>query len=57
MGIYVGFYKFIYLFIIGCIGSSLMRVALSSCGEREPLLVAVRGPLIAVASPVAELGL
>ena len=28
--------------------------ALSSCSEQGPLLVAVRGPLIAAASPVAE---
>ena len=28
--------------------------ALSSCGERGPLFIAVRGPLTIVASPVAE---
>ena len=28
--------------------------ALSSCGKRGPLLIAVRGPPIIVASPVAE---
>ena len=28
--------------------------ALSSCGERGPLFIAVRGPLIIAASPVAE---
>ena len=31
--------------------------ALSSCSERGPLLTAVHGPLIVVASPVAERGL
>ena len=49
---------FIYLlFIFGCIGSSLLRAAFSSCGEQGPLLTAVHGPLTAVASPAAELGL
>ena len=43
---------FIYLFIFGCIGSSLL-----SGGERGPLFDAVRGLLIAVASLVAEHGL
>ena len=28
--------------------------ALSSCGERGPLFIAVRGPLTVAASPVAE---
>ena len=28
--------------------------AFSSCGKRGPLLIAVRGPLIIAASPVAE---
>ena len=28
--------------------------AFSSCGEWEPLFIAVRGPLIIAASPVAE---
>ena len=50
--------KFIYLlFIFGCIGSSLLHAAFSSCGERGLLFVAVRGLLIAVASLVAEHGL
>ena len=46
----------IYLFIFGCIGSSLLQAAFSSCGEWGLLLVAVRG-FIAVASLVAEHGL
>ena len=31
--------------------------AFSSCGERGPLFIAVRGPLTVAASPVAEHGL
>ena len=41
-----------YLFIFGCVGSSLL--AFSSCGERGLLFVAVRRLLIAVAFLVAE---
>ena len=48
-------YYFIYL--SGCIGSPLLLAALSSCGKRELLFVAVRGLLIAVASLGAEHGL
>ena len=49
---------FIYLlFILGCIGSLLLHVAFSSCGERGLLFVAVHGILIVVVSLVAELGL
>ena len=49
---------FIYLlFIFGCIGSSLLCAAFSSCGERGLLFVVVRGLLIMVASLVAEHGL
>ena len=52
------FLKIIYLFILGCIGSSLLRArAFSSCGERGLLFIAVHGLLIAVASLVAEHGL
>ena len=46
-----------YLFIFGCVGSSLLRRAFSSCGERGLLFVAVRGLLIASASLVVEHGL
>ena len=53
---------FTYLFIFGCVGSSVRARAFSSCGKWGPLFIAVRGPLfIAVhgpltiaASPVAE---
>ena len=52
---FLNIYIFIYLlFIFGCIGSSLLRAAFSSCGEQGPLLTAVRGPLAAVASPAAR---
>ena len=44
------------LFIFGCVGSSLLQRAFSSCCERGLLLVAVRGLLTAVASLVAEHG-
>ena len=44
-------YLFIYLFIFGCVGSSLLRTrAFSSCGERGLLFIVVCGLLIAVAS-------
>ena len=56
------FNKFIYLFIFGCVGFSLLGLrccvqAFSSCGERGLLFVVVHGLLIAVASLVSELGL
>ena len=53
------FNEFIYLFIFGCIGSSLLRsgFSLSSCSKQGLLFVAVHGLLIAMASLVAELGL
>ena len=47
----------IYLFIFGCVGSSLLHRAFSSCGEQGLLLVVVCRLLIAVASLVAEHGL
>ena len=45
---------FIYLFIFGCVGSSVRARAISSCGKRGPLFIAVRGPLTIAASLVAE---
>ena len=43
---------FIYLFIFGCVGSSVRARAFSSCGKWGPLFIAVRGPLfIAVRGP------
>ena len=51
------FYKFIYLFIFGCVGSSLLRAGFLSCDEQGLLFVAVCRLLVAVASLVAEHGL
>ena len=46
-------YLFIYLFIFGCVGSSVRARAFSSCGKWGPLFIAVRGPLfIAVRGPL-----
>ena len=50
-------FKFIYLFIylfLAVLGLRFCTRAFSSCGERGPLFIAVRGPLTIVASPVAE---
>ena len=50
-------YLFIYLFIhlfLAVLGPRFRARALSSCGKRGPLLIAVRGPLIIAASLVAE---
>ena len=47
---------FIYLFM-AVLGPCCCARAFSSCGEQEPLFVAVCGLLIAVASLVAEHGL
>ena len=49
-------FLFIYLFIFGCIVSSLLHAGFS-CSERGLLFVALHGLLIAVASLVAEHGL
>ena len=43
---------FIYLFIFGCVGSSVRARAFSSYGKRGPLFIAMQGPLfIAVRGP------
>ena len=44
---------FIYLFL-AVLGLRFCARAFSSCGERGPLFIAVRGPLTVAASPVAE---
>ena len=49
-------YLFIYLFL-AALGLRCCSRAFSSCGERGLLFVAVHGPLIVVASLVAEHGL
>ena len=56
------FLIFIYLFFclflfLAVLGLRCCAQAFSSCGERGPLLVAIRGLLIVVASLVAEHGL
>ena len=48
------FNKFIYLFILAVLGLHFCARALSSCGKRGSLFIAVRGPLTIAASPVAE---
>ena len=51
------FFKFIYLFIhsfMAVLGLRFCARALSSCGKRGPLFIAVRGPLTITASLVAE---
>ena len=46
---------FIYLFIFWAVlGLHFCARAFSSCGERGPLFIAVRGPLIVAASLVVE---
>ena len=50
---YVCMYLFIYLFM-AVLGLRFCARALSSCGKRGPLFIAVRGPLTIVASLVAE---
>ena len=47
------FFKFFYLFM-AVLGLRFCARAFSSCGERGPLLIAVRGPLTIAASLVAE---
>ena len=51
------FFKFIYLFIylfLAVLGLCFCARAFSSCGERGPLFIEVRGPLTVAASLVAE---
>ena len=47
------FLKFIYLFL-AVLGLRFCARAFSSCGKREPLFIATRGPLTIAASLVAE---
>ena len=52
--IYIYFLNlFIYL-LMAVLGLRFCARAFSSCGERGPLFIAVRGPLTVAASPVAE---
>ena len=60
LSIYLSIYLFIYLFIylyLAVLGLRFCVRAFSSCGKREPLFIAVHGPLTVVASFVAEHGL
>ena len=54
----LGFFKFfLYLFIylsMAALGLRFCARAFSSCGERGPLFIVVRGPLTVAASPAAE---
>ena len=45
---------YVFIYIFGCVGSSLLRGAFSSSGERGLLFFAVRGFLTVVASLVVE---
>ena len=45
---------FIYVFIFAVLGLRFCARAFSSCGERGPLFIAVRGPLTIAASLVVE---
>ena len=45
---------FFFFFLMAVLGLRFCARALSSCGKWGPLLIAVRGPLTIVASPVAE---
>ena len=47
-------YLFIYFYFLSVLGLCFCARAFSSCGKRGPLFIAVRGPLIMVASLVAE---
>ena len=53
---YFIFLKFIYSFL-AALGPCYCVRASFSCSERGPLLAAVRGLLIVVASPIAQHGL
>ena len=48
-------YLFIYLFL-AMLGLRFCARAFSGCGERGPLLIALRGPLTIVASPAWSTG-
>ena len=48
------FLKFIYYLFLAVLGLRFCARAFSSCGERGPLFIAVRGPLTVTASLVAE---
>ena len=47
-------YLFIYFYFMAVLGLRFCARAFSSCGERGPLFIALRGPVTAAASLVAE---
>ena len=47
----------LFIFIFGCVGSSLLHAAFSSCSKRGLLFIVVCRLIIVVASLVAEHGL
>ena len=51
------FFNLCFIYFLAALGLRCCVRAFSSCGEGGPLFVAVRGPLIAVPSLVAEHGL
>ena len=51
---FVFFFFLIYLLFLAVLGLRFCARAFSSCGERGPLFIAVRGPLTVAASLVAE---
>ena len=46
--------KFLFYLFLAVLGLRFYARAFSSCGERGPLLIAVRRPLTVAASPIAE---
>ena len=47
-------YIFLNFLFMAVLGLRFCARASSSCGKRGPLFIAVRGPLIIVASPIVE---
>ena len=52
--IFIFIFIFLYIYFLAVLGLRFCARAFSSCGKREPLFIAVRGPLTIVASLVAE---
>ena len=48
------FFKNLFILFLAALGLRFCARAFSNCGERGPLLIAVRGPLTVAASLVAE---
>ena len=42
---FYSYFIYLFIFIFGCVGSSVRARAFSSCGKWGPLFIAVRGPL------------